>query len=122
MEIGVCNNNRKSRCEGIRWNCVIKTAITLCLGLFILVVLVIGYLCPEGICTLKQWSISESRHHSWDKLNLRHVNDNSASVTLSHSIHPILHNKLSFDDMFNDDSFDIEGNDVMVFLHMQKTG
>jgi mRNA-degrading endonuclease HigB of HigAB toxin-antitoxin module len=31
---------------------------------------------------------------------------------------------LSFDDMLSDDAFvfDIKGNDVIVFLHIQKTG
>jgi len=83
--------------------------------------LIVGYLCPEHVCALNSWSSPDSRYH---RRSLNHVIKDNLGMSLSQSSHPLNHLKLSFDDMLLDDAFvfDIKGNDVIVFLHIQKTG
>lgn len=54
------------------------------------------------------------------------LSSKETSILLEDFGKPLAHSSkvgLSYDDMLNDDfSFDMDSHDVMVFLHMQKTG
>ena len=88
--------------------------------LFFISIILISYLCPDEVCSLNSLSSDSVRYQSFKHKNL--LNDN-VGMPLPKSINPSSH-KMSFDDMLSDDAFtfDIKGNDVIVFLHIQKTG
>ncbi|XP_023014089.1 heparan sulfate 6-O-sulfotransferase [Leptinotarsa decemlineata] len=76
----------------------------LCLALCVFGILGFGYFCPDKVCALS----SKSTIFIDDNLGKPHMNSKVG---------------LSYDDMLNDDfNFDMDSHDVMVFLHMQKTG
>ena len=79
--------------------------------------LVINYLCPDSVCAINLWSAPESYFQR--KLNV--IKDNLNQYLSSH---PLSHYMMSFDDMINAKEFifNIKGIDVIVFLHIQKTG
>ncbi|XP_044750730.1 heparan-sulfate 6-O-sulfotransferase 2 [Coccinella septempunctata] len=80
-----------------------------CLVLAVFGILGFGYYCPDKVCAL-----------SSRELPISVVEDNIGKP-LAH----IYSTKvgLSYEDMLNDDfTFDMDSHDVMVFLHMQKTG
>ena len=83
--------------------------------------LLISYLCPDGICAINSWSTPEPYFR---RRLINSVIKDNLGQSLSESSHPLSHYKLSFDDMINTKEFvfDIKGNDVIVFLHIQKTG
>jgi hypothetical protein len=96
-----------------------KSFVIIVIVLVFMSLLIISYLCPSHVCSLNSWSSPDS-HFSQRSLN--HVIKDNLGMSLSS--HPLNHMKLSFDDMLSDDAFvfDIKGNDVIVFLHIQKTG
>lgn len=76
--------------------------------------LAVAYLCPQSVCSAGKMSPAGrgSRESMGGPLSF-----------LSQPLRPDRRNKLSFDDMLGDDfEFDMKGSDVMVFLHIQKTG
>ena len=79
--------------------------------------LLISYLCPDRVCAINLWSAPES----YFRRRLSVIKDN---LSQSLSSHPLSHNIMSFDDMINAKEFvfNIKGIDVIVFLHIQKTG
>ncbi|KAG5896819.1 hypothetical protein JTB14_032061 [Gonioctena quinquepunctata] len=75
-----------------------------CLALCVFGILGFGYFCPDKVCALS----SKEAIFIEDNLGKPHINSKVG---------------LSYDDMLNDDfTFDMDSHDVMVFLHMQKTG
>lgn len=105
-------------------------ACLLCLVFLLLVsLLAMGYLCPDSVCALSSGSLSQSRYQTWSKLAAKHAARDNMGKELSFvngmAANPFAsRSKLSFDEMQRDESFvfDIKGDDVMVFLHIQKTG
>ena len=83
--------------------------------------ILIAYLCPDGLCAINSWSLPEQHFR---RRTVNSIIKDNLGQSLSESSHPLNHYKLSFDDMINAKEFvfDIKGNDVMVFLHIQKTG
>ncbi|XP_028136447.1 heparan-sulfate 6-O-sulfotransferase 2 isoform X1 [Diabrotica virgifera virgifera] len=84
----------------------LKQICLFCLVLCIFGIFGFGYFCPDKVCALS------SREAVY-------VDDNLGK--------PLAHTRskvgLSYDDMLNDDfTFDMDSHDVVVFLHMQKTG
>ncbi|XP_066256490.1 heparan-sulfate 6-O-sulfotransferase 2 [Euwallacea similis] len=85
----------------------LKRICIFCLALCLFGIFGFGYFCPEKVCALSSRDVVPP------------VDDNMGKPLLLGS------NKigLSYDDMLNDDfAFDMDSHDVMVFLHMQKTG
>lgn len=79
-----------------------------CVALAVFGILGFGYYCPDKVCALSSREMPISLDESFGK-PLSHVYSRRIG--------------LSYDDMLNDDfSFDMNSHDVMVFLHMQKTG
>ncbi|XP_015908894.1 heparan-sulfate 6-O-sulfotransferase 3-B [Parasteatoda tepidariorum] len=105
--------------------------LTLCISGTILGIFIFGYLCSEQVCAFNSWTYSQTQPSQWNRFSLRNVVDNMGKP-LSFLSHPSLaksdvynsKSKLSFEDMLNepDFEFDIKGSDVIVFLHIQKTG
>ncbi|CAG2107900.1 unnamed protein product [Medioppia subpectinata] len=98
-----------------------KSFVVIVLILVFMSFLLMAYLCPEGICPQSLRSIPD---HHFDGRSLDTAFKDNLGKPLSQSSHPLYHYKLSFDDMINVNEFvfDIKGNDVIVFLHIQKTG
>ncbi|KAL3280864.1 hypothetical protein HHI36_004092 [Cryptolaemus montrouzieri] len=79
-----------------------------CLLLAVFGILGFGYYCPDKVCALSSRELPISIEDNLGK-PLAHI----YSTTIG----------LSYEDMLNDDfTFDMDSHDVMVFLHMQKTG
>ncbi|KAK9879446.1 hypothetical protein WA026_006516 [Henosepilachna vigintioctopunctata] len=79
-----------------------------CLLLAVFGILGFGYFCPDKVCALSSRELPISIEDSFGK-PLAQI----YSTTVG----------LSYEDMLNDDfTFDMDSHDVMVFLHMQKTG
>ncbi|XP_056642304.1 heparan-sulfate 6-O-sulfotransferase 2 isoform X2 [Diorhabda carinulata] len=84
----------------------LKQICLFCLALCIFGILGFGYFCPDKVCALS------SRETVYIQDNLGKPLAQSRSKV-----------SLSYDDMLNDDfTFDMDSHDVIVFLHMQKTG
>lgn len=109
-----------------------KSLLAICVIVTVLGFVFVGYLCPERVCAFNGLTYSQDRYQSWSKLNLKHITSDNMGKPVSFLSHPLdslgsgnvdSRNKLSFDDMVKEDfEFDIKGSDVMVFLHIQKTG
>lgn len=87
----------------------VKSIVILCFFLAISGMLYVGYFCSDKVCALSKRDIEVPLA----------LNDGMGKPI------PNFNNKigLSYDEMFNDDfTFDMDSHDVMVFLHMQKTG
>lgn len=106
-----------------------------CISITVLGLVLLGWLCPERVCALSGWSYSQFRYPSWSKLGLKHVVADHLGRPLTFLSHPLIRerighspdvevqDKLSFDELIGSDfHFDIKGDDVIVFLHIQKTG
>ncbi|GFQ96387.1 heparan-sulfate 6-O-sulfotransferase 3-B [Trichonephila clavata] len=110
--------------------CRFKYILIVCLIVTIFGIVSLGYLCSEQVCAFNSWTYSQAQSNHWNDLNLKHVVDNMGKP-LSFLSHPSIGksdayrmNKLSFEDMVKEPNFefDIKGSDVVVFLHIQKTG
>lgn len=111
-------------------HCRYKYVLIFCILTTIFGIILLGYLCSEERCVFNNWTYSQTQSSRWNKLSLKNVVDNMGKP-LSFLSHPLVGNsdmyrmnKLSFEDMLNepDFEFDIRGSDVIVFLHIQKTG
>lgn len=100
----------------------IRSVFGLCFALFAVSLFLSAYLCPDHVC---------GHSSGWDtgrypRLSLKHVIHDSVGRSLNSmsSIPFEGHGKLSFSDLLNRRSFtfDIKRDDVIVFLHIQKTG
>ncbi|KFM82779.1 Heparan-sulfate 6-O-sulfotransferase 3, partial [Stegodyphus mimosarum] len=114
----------------LRNYCRYKYVLVACIIVTVVGIISLEYVCTELACPFKSWTYSHLSSRSWNSLNLKHVVDNMGKP-LSFLSHPLItssdkfdKSKLSFEDMLKEPNFefDIEGNDVIVFLHIQKTG
>lgn len=91
----------------------IKNALLFCIAFIAMFLIIMGYICPGRICAIDVWS--SNRYPSLSDLNHQpsasHINTESS-------------NRISFQQIFSDPNFNfnLSENDVMVFLHIQKTG
>lgn len=112
----VDSRSRSTRLRGI---------VGICLLLALTGIVYLGYFCPDHVCALTNRDPKETS---------RIIGTNPSSEIVSNSI-GILDSRsnlrlqsvpgsLGYDDLFTNDSsqFDINAHDVMVFLHIQKTG
>lgn len=125
----------ESRPRGSRLRSVVGVCLFLALG----GIVYLGYFCPDHVCALtNNREIKESVRQS-EGLSPAAVGvlgpsaPSSVSVELDRNGLPSLHpafrlqsvqGGLGYDDVFANDTFqfDINAHDVMVFLHIQKTG
>lgn len=111
--------------------CRYKHILIFCIIFTAFIIIGIGYVCSGQVCAFHPWTYSQTEYSEWNKFSMKHVVDNMGKP-LSFLSHPLIgksdilrvKSKLSFDDMIKepDFKFNIEGSDVMVFLHIQKTG
>lgn len=106
----------ESRCRS-----KLRGVIFMCILLAVSGIVYFGYFCPEHVCALT------SRDTSWSDWTFRvPVQDNWGKPLSLHSspfTSKISNPGLSYDDVLNENfQFDMNAHDVMVFLHIQKTG
>ncbi|XP_034938325.1 heparan-sulfate 6-O-sulfotransferase 1 [Chelonus insularis] len=111
----------------------LRGVIGICVVLALTGIVYLGYFCPDHVCALTNRDIKESTRlsegflprsgygpttYSGDayKNSLLSLNPSSKLQSIQGS--------LGYDDIFNNDTsqFDINAHDVIVFLHIQKTG
>ncbi|KAB0797529.1 hypothetical protein PPYR_08522 [Photinus pyralis] len=88
----------------------LKSVAFFCVALALSGIVGFGYFCPDRVCALSKRDLMISPAAISDGMGkpLSHLNSK---------------NGLSYDEMINDEfAFDMDSHDVMVFLHMQKTG
>ena len=108
-----------------------RSLVTFALIILLISILIISYIYPD------QSLYFESKYNLWLRYNLNQeltdrliqsesFNSNYHILNVNHELKSSSSptNKLSFDEIFNDREFNfhIRGNDVIVFLHIQKTG
>ncbi|XP_076034328.1 heparan sulfate 6-O-sulfotransferase [Oratosquilla oratoria] len=85
-------------------------------------ILYLGYFCPESVCTISWKSLSKPQYEIInDGIDKFHI----SSDQVGKPVDAFGQTKTgpSFDDVLKPDfQFDIKGHDVIVFLHIQKTG
>ncbi|KDR10904.1 heparan-sulfate 6-O-sulfotransferase 1 [Zootermopsis nevadensis] len=99
----------------------LRGVVLMCILLAVSGIVYFGYFCPEQVCALT------SRDTSWSDWTFRFpVQDNLGKPSPLYSspfTSKISNSGLSYDDVLNDNfQFDMNAHDVMVFLHIQKTG
>lgn len=119
----------------------LRSVVGVCLFLALTGIVYLGYFCPDHVCALTSREIKESVRLS-ESLSVAAAVPpvvagsaalSSVSVELDRngllSVHPAfklqsVQGSLGYDDVFANDTFqfDINAHDVMVFLHIQKTG
>jgi len=108
----------------------IRTLVLCCVALAIFGIIYLGYFCPEQVCALSSYHSHFEAQTLKDRTAILPIHDNLGRPLsfLSNPSRSALSNPgagLSYDDVFNGNfqrEFDMNGHDVMVFLHMQKTG
>ncbi|KAL7294594.1 hypothetical protein TKK_0011901 [Trichogramma kaykai] len=119
----------------------LRTVIGICILLAVAGMLYLGYFCPDHVCALSSRDRSAEKESTArfigpsDPLlphnNMLGLPSNSLESEKNNvvPVHPVfklqsLQGNLGYDSIFLNDSFqfDINANDVMVFLHIQKTG
>ncbi|XP_014471403.1 PREDICTED: heparan-sulfate 6-O-sulfotransferase 1-B [Dinoponera quadriceps] len=131
-------------CDGRRWATMesrprrtrLRSVVGVCLLLALSGIIYLGYFCPDHVCALTNREIKESVRLSEGLLapvGPAGSGLSSVSIELDRngllSVHPAfklqsVQGSLGYDDVFANDTFqfDINAHDVMVFLHIQKTG
>lgn len=120
----------------------LRSVVGVCLFLALTGIVYLGYFCPDHVCALTNREIKESIRLS-ESLSVAAgppAAGSPGSAALSSvsiefdkngllSVHPAfklqsIQGSLGYDDVFANDTFqfDINAHDVMVFLHIQKTG
>jgi len=99
----------------------IRGFVFICVMLAVIGIVYFGYFCPDQVCALT------SREPTWTDWTLKFpIQDNVGRPLPIHSdpINVKVTNPgLSYDDVLNENfQFDMNAHDVMVFLHIQKTG
>lgn len=99
----------------------LRTVIFICILLAVSGIIYFGYFCPDHICALT------SRETGWTDWTFRSaIKDKLVKPLLSYSEPTsvrVANGGLSYDDVINENfQFDMNAHDVMVFLHIQKTG
>lgn len=111
----------------------LRSVVGVCLCLALTGIVYLGYFCPDHVCALTSREIKESVRMSEGLAGPLAAALSSVSVELDKngllSVHPAfklqsIQGSLGYDDIFANDTFqfDINAHDVMVFLHIQKTG
>ncbi|XP_068155278.1 heparan-sulfate 6-O-sulfotransferase 1 [Drosophila tropicalis] len=128
----------------------IRTIIFFCLFLAIAGIIGFGYFCQDQVCALSKRAVlvqssdmltynelqplplhqqsggSYNNHNTNGNNNNNNNNMGGSTAIASKASQPqniIVNSGLSYEDVLNDDfQFDMDGHDVMVFLHIQKTG
>jgi len=112
----------------------LRNVIGVCLFLALTGIIYLGYFCPDHVCALTNREIKESiRLSESPSVAVGSAALSSVSIELDKndllSMHPAfklqsIQGNLGYDDVFANDTFqfDINAHDVMVFLHVQKTG
>lgn len=111
-----------------------RRVVGVCLFLALTGIVYLGYFCPDHVCALTNREIKESVRVS-ESLSapVGPAALSSVSIEVDRngilSAHPAfrlqsIQGSLGYDDVFANDTFqfDINAHDVMVFLHIQKTG
>ncbi|KAK0182264.1 hypothetical protein PV327_000419 [Microctonus hyperodae] len=111
----------------------LRGVVGICILLALTGIVYLGYFCPDNVCALTNRYVKETTKLS-DGFG---QGTGPASTSISGELHknvllPIhpsfklqsIQGSLGYDDIFNNDTFqfDINAHDVMVFLHIQKTG
>uniref|UniRef100_A0A336L752 Heparan-sulfate 6-O-sulfotransferase n=1 Tax=Culicoides sonorensis TaxID=179676 RepID=A0A336L752_CULSO len=104
----------------------IRSIAFLCLFLAVAGIIGFGYFCDSKVCALSKREVilnsPEIMSHDDDFM----INDNfNSNTNNNHKTAAMLvaNPGLSYDEVLNDDfQFDMNAHDVMVFLHIQKTG
>lgn len=112
---------------------IIRASILFCFLLFLISFIIISYLCPDYDCSLSHWSYIPSRYGHRGKPSYPSISrfEISPSDYVPSVLSPsgakksfAINNFMSFDQIMADSDFvfNIKGNHVIVFLHIQKTG
>ncbi|XP_070158714.1 heparan-sulfate 6-O-sulfotransferase 2 [Polyergus mexicanus] len=112
----------------------LRRIVGVCLFLALTGIVYLGYFCPDHVCALTNREIKESIRVA-ESLSAPVGSAALSSVSIEFdkngllSVHPAfklqsIQGSLGYDDVFANDTFqfDINAHDVMVFLHIQKTG
>lgn len=99
----------------------LRSFILICLVLAVSGIVYVGYFCPDHVCALT------SREPSWADLTMKFPVQEKMRKALVFRANPenvkTFNVGLSYDDVLNENfQFDMNAHDVMVFLHIQKTG
>nr|CAD7427347.1 unnamed protein product [Timema monikensis] len=99
----------------------LRGAILICILLAVSGIVYFGYFCPDQVCALT------SRDVTWSDWTFRlPIHDNLGRPLALHSdpiSNKIVSPGMSYDEVLNENfQFDMNAHDVMVFLHIQKTG
>nr|CAD7198228.1 unnamed protein product [Timema douglasi] len=99
----------------------LRGAILICILLAVSGIVYFGYFCPDQVCALT------SRDATWSDWTFRlPIHDNLGRPLALHSdpvSNKIVSPGMSYDEVLNENfQFDMNAHDVMVFLHIQKTG
>ncbi|XP_043273376.1 heparan-sulfate 6-O-sulfotransferase 2 [Venturia canescens] len=109
--------------------------VGICIILALAGIVYVGYFCPDHVCALTNRDLKESARISEglaagtsgllsSATVLELVDKNSLSIIHQSTKVSNVQGSLGYDDLFANDTFqfDINAHDVMVFLHIQKTG
>lgn len=115
---------RSTRMESRARRTWLRGVVGICVLLALTGIVYLGYFCPDHVCALTNRDLKESTRVSE---GLASGVDSSLSSLLP--MHPAfklrsVQGSLGYDDLFVNDTFrfDMNAYDVMVFLHIQKTG
>ncbi|XP_015109171.1 heparan-sulfate 6-O-sulfotransferase 3-B [Diachasma alloeum] len=127
----LCDNTRNMETRGRSKR--LRGVVGICVLLTLTGIIYFGYFCPDHVCALTNRDIKEST-----RIAEGLVQGNSILTTLGSldneknsiaNVHPLfklqsVQGSLGYEDIFNNDTFqfDVNAHDVMVFLHIQKTG
>ncbi|XP_076171801.1 heparan sulfate 6-O-sulfotransferase isoform X2 [Ptiloglossa arizonensis] len=111
----------------------LHSVVGICLFLALTSIIYLGYFCPDHVCALTNREIKESVRLSESLSAGPGSGLSSVSVEFDKngllSVHPAfrlqsIQGSLGYDDVFTNETlqFDINAHDVIVFLHIQKTG
>ncbi|KAL0281474.1 UNVERIFIED_CONTAM: hypothetical protein PYX00_002453 [Menopon gallinae] len=109
----------KNKLRNVAVGCVVLTLIG---------IVYFGYFCPEQVCALTSHTISHEERTLFERTLQYPIQDNLGRplTYLSNPVKASSSNPsagLSYDEVLNENfQFDMNGHDVMVFLHIQKTG
>ncbi|XP_046614796.1 heparan-sulfate 6-O-sulfotransferase 1-B isoform X1 [Neodiprion virginianus] len=111
---------KSNRMEPRVWRTRLRGVAGICLVLALTGIVYLGYFCPDHVCALTNRDLKESTRLS--------EGFTSGVVDRNFQGHPSfrlqsIQGSLAYEDVINNTfQFDINAHDVMVFLHIQKTG
>lgn len=113
----------------------LRSVVGICLFLALTGIVYLGYFCPDHVCALTNRQDVKDQPRIPEGLSIGAPAAALSSVSIEidknglFSVHPAfklqsIQGSLGYDDVFANDTFqfDINARDVMVFLHIQKTG